>query len=58
MLEVGGAAFTAAIATVVVLFYLVYSFLLKKQSPVESDSNGGQAYGNKKGKNKNSTFGE
>lgn len=47
MLEVGGVAFTAAIATVVVLFYLVYSLIIKKSppeyEPASTDNNGKSA---------------
>lgn len=41
MIEVGGVAFTAAIATVVALFYLVYSFLFKKSPPEDEPTSNG-----------------
>lgn len=42
MIEVGGIPFTIAIATVVALFYLLYSVLFKKQAAaVESPQSNG-----------------
>jgi H+/gluconate symporter-like permease len=38
MLEVGGIAFTVAIATVILLFYLGYNVLFKKSSPTEESN--------------------